>query len=258
LAASSFTCFHYYLKLLFNFIVLKKRRHMIRSFLNHWRLPLLFMCGYSSQQYCVKNAFSIFCFEIESSYSWKESGRTHTTSTIIQNVNKKKVNKHSKNQTLLPSYAEACHEFVLQCVYQRHTPRKHSWLCRCWSGGEYFATLCKIWPAWDLKSRPSVCIRSTHANCSTFEAVKKCPKFFGKKWLHYKTYAPLIKETWQTGMWKQSRLCIYPLRQSPEYKSVKRIRLDHFNTNTYLLLLPVAQDNLSFRATCYPRLKENE
>jgi len=34
------------------------------------------------------------------------------------------------------------------------TPRQHSYLRRCWSGGKAFATLFKIWSACDSNSRP--------------------------------------------------------------------------------------------------------
>jgi len=34
------------------------------------------------------------------------------------------------------------------------TPRQHSYLHRCWSGGETFATRSKIWPVWNSNSRP--------------------------------------------------------------------------------------------------------
>jgi len=39
------------------------------------------------------------------------------------------------------------------------TPRQH--LRRCWSGSEPFATLCKIWPAWDSNSRPRAVATNT-------------------------------------------------------------------------------------------------
>jgi len=47
---------------------------------------------------------------------------------------------------------------IVVVLYGAHlhviTQRQHSYLHRCWSGGEPFATLCKIWPAWDSNSRP--------------------------------------------------------------------------------------------------------
>jgi len=41
--------------------------------------------------------------------------------------------------------------------YHHHiTPMQHSYFCRCWSGGEPLATLCKIWPVPDLNSRVQI------------------------------------------------------------------------------------------------------
>jgi len=60
----------------------------------------------------------------------------------------------NKNLSLYsPYYAEACNEFVVSTSVS-YWPRQHSYLRRCWSGGEPFATLCKIWPVRDLNSRP--------------------------------------------------------------------------------------------------------
>jgi len=43
-------------------------------------------------------------------------------------------------------------DYVL-ALYGAHchviTPRQHSYLRRCWSGGKPFVMLCKIWLAWD-------------------------------------------------------------------------------------------------------------
>jgi len=43
----------------------------------------------------------------------------------------------------------------VRCPTPRHAALKqHSYLRRCWSGGEPFATLCKIWTVRDLNSKP--------------------------------------------------------------------------------------------------------
>jgi len=40
----------------------------------------------------------------------------------------------------------------LRCLSPRHSAKAHSYLRRCWSGGELFATLCKIWPAFGIRT----------------------------------------------------------------------------------------------------------
>jgi len=44
------------------------------------------------------------------------------------------------------------------------TPSQYGYLHRCWSGGEQFATLCKIWPAYDSNSRPQAIAVDTVSN----------------------------------------------------------------------------------------------
>jgi len=46
-------------------------------------------------------------------------------------------------------YAEACNEFMVP----NSATKQHSYLRRCWSSGEPFETLCKMWPAWDSNSQ---------------------------------------------------------------------------------------------------------
>jgi len=43
--------------------------------------PSLVMCGYSGQQCCVEDVYSIFYFLIEGSHLSKGSGRKHTHTT---------------------------------------------------------------------------------------------------------------------------------------------------------------------------------
>jgi len=49
----------------------------------------------------------------------------------------------------LPYYAEACNEFVVLISASYNAKATQLLAYRCWSGGEPFATLCKIWPVWD-------------------------------------------------------------------------------------------------------------
>jgi len=43
----------------------------------------------------------------------------------------------------------------LLCQSPRHSTKTTNYFCKCSSGGELFATLCKIWPFRDLNSRLS-------------------------------------------------------------------------------------------------------
>jgi len=50
-------------------------------------------------------------------------------------------------------YAEECNELAVPISAYIIAPRQHSYLRRCWSGGERFATLCKIWPCFGIRTR---------------------------------------------------------------------------------------------------------
>jgi len=70
----------------------------------------------------------------------------------------RKLDKHESLRCPTPCHSGAQFRVMASSQY--------SYLRRCWSDDEPFATLCKIWPVRDLNSRSSACV-----NRSTIEAV---------------------------------------------------------------------------------------